>query len=467
MAPKRKSTKPRKTNVGRRNKPMSAPVVKSSNSIVPTSKYKPSFIEEVGSTMKTIGSTFTSIAKPISKIASNFLGVDLIGTISSLFSLTSINRRVVRVPMKFTSPNTAAAAGDVLADIPFNPMDLGMTRLSVAASCHQRYRYKWIKVSWHSGVGSLEPGELVGFFLQDPDDVIPPSGGQTNILRAFAAPGNKKTKVRDDCVWNYKPVENTNYYIDTDTSDSRITTQTRFLLMATTSLASVTTTDMGTLSFEYEIELMYPRLEYTNFAGVAFNCASTTATYDDFMKDYNVTSESNLPVTIEGKIVTVPKGRYFVCISTATVDPDDTVSATSTDMSLTYKERASDTPLLREIYRFFAVAPDSAGGSFSVSYGSGCVITANQMIICKIPDIVTSSIVNKEYNKRYCVSSPHCSLSSEVKEVKVTPPPVKELEKEKNLLIPTVKKDVVTESTIEDWVAPTLTPKSMSVKLKK
>lgn len=355
-----------------------------------------------------------TVGKTVSKVASTLLGNDFIDAISSLFSISSVRRSKYDFVIKRTNfssikgRNTSyAVAGDILAEIPINPKQIGQTRIKAMSGLFQKFRFSNVRMHYHPTCGAMSAGQIVGFFVYDADESVLSGGGSTNLQLAFSSYGQKPVQVKDPKTWNMELRDPAaTFYNDEGTSDERLSTQARFFLMAASDFDAESASNLGTLSIEYALDFFYPKVDTTGTGASSWYAWSSTPTNTDLLKDCSLYGTNNLDVEVKGNVLTLPSGRYSIDLGiTGTGIPGTSTLDMSTTGTSELKYRGAsgttDIVITGVVYN-----PDP----FTVTFTCG-TITSFTMTTCVVAALSPSLISQYSHREEKKILYPPSPIS--------------------------------------------------------
>jgi hypothetical protein len=160
------------------------------------------------------------------------------------------------------------AQGAVLFSQDLNVESFGDTRMLQFASLFNKFVFRKLIMHYSpimgtatGSSGAAPSANFIGFFLEDPDSSLNPSGGQPNIKIANATPGFSEFPCWTPSATFLKANKNETYWVQNTGTEARTQSQGTFYFMAgNTVTVNSGGFDYGNIYFEYEIELWDPTL---------------------------------------------------------------------------------------------------------------------------------------------------------------------------------------------------------------
>jgi hypothetical protein len=165
--------------------------------------------------------------------------------------------------------------GNILASILINPLSFPKTRLRYYSATYQRYRFTKAHIVYVADANATQSGSVIGFMDYDVDNRLTVDD-PGNVNRAAAQYAQQPSKIWQSQRYALGIVdEYTDLFVNTtDGSEDRLVYQGVWSLIAATELP--TSSALGTIYLDYEIELSIPSLE--NVQDITYQSASVVST---------------------------------------------------------------------------------------------------------------------------------------------------------------------------------------------
>jgi len=209
-------------------------------------------------------------------------------------------------------------AGTVIYDCLINPSQMSLTRLQMQCACWETYKFLSMKIVFKPTY-PIQAGSLIGYIDTDPDEDLGPVGNVASLQAVMSHESAREIPVCETCEW-VLPVSNrwaNGLFADYNIADTRLTCAGRFILCIAVPLGISTTSAIGQLYAEYNIEMMHPQLDNNMAYGVA-KCSSSTGVSSTHPLGTSITFNSwnSLIWKIEpvgsGTTFTLWRGTYLI-----------------------------------------------------------------------------------------------------------------------------------------------------------
>jgi hypothetical protein len=314
------------------------------------------------------------------------------------------------------SSGTGLVAGQVLLTLAANPRMIGVSRLAIASSVWERFKFRSLKFHYAPIANATQTGSLIGYVDYDVNDV-PTGTGDANLQRAWAHYGQQSCQIWGDpskhTVWELKDVDPlTDLYIDSPSEDPHWTSQGRFVLLSASTVAA--SLPLGNIFVEYDVEFFIPQIEQSPVAGTGeLITGGGTMSAANVLGDASTTATwSNLTVSRALNVLSLPAGSYLLVgdfVGTGLAYPAGVwFTTTGTNIGGNGEINAAAT-------HFIQYASVYSAAPFTVTLGfTATTVSASALRIVLLPSLVPPS----------STSSQLLSLALELKQLKAMLEPV-------------------------------------------